>query len=87
VKAGDCKVLSFINRALTLLAVFAGPAAGAVQACPMCYQSAAASGPRTIHALNTGVIILMIPPALITAGIFYMAYKKRNQFDEATETV
>jgi hypothetical protein len=49
----------------------------------MCYQSAAASGPRAIHALNSGVLILMFPPALITLGIFYLSYKKRNTFNEA----
>jgi hypothetical protein len=52
------------------------------QGCPMCYQNAAASGPSTIHALNTGILILMFPPALITMGIFYLGYKKRNAFHE-----
>ena len=49
----------------------------------MCYQNAAASGPRTIHAINTGILILMFPPAVITFGIFYLAYKKRDTFNEA----
>jgi hypothetical protein len=49
----------------------------------MCYQSAAASGSRTIHALNAGILILMFPPALITLGIFYLGYKKRNTFNES----
>jgi len=50
----------------------------------MCYQNAAASGPRTIHAINTGILILMFPPAFITLGIFYLAYKKRDTFNEAS---
>ena len=49
----------------------------------MCYQNAAASGPRTIHAINTGILILMFPPAVITFGICYLAYKKRDTFNEA----
>jgi hypothetical protein len=53
------------------------------QGCPMCYQNAAASGPRTIHALNTGILILMFPPVLITMGIFYLGYKKRNTFHDS----
>jgi hypothetical protein len=48
----------------------------------MCYQSAAASGPRSIHALKLGILILMFPPLLITAGVFYLAYSKRDQFNQ-----
>jgi hypothetical protein len=48
----------------------------------MCYQSAAASGPRSIRALRTGIITLMLPPAVITLGFFCLAYKKRNTFHE-----
>jgi hypothetical protein len=64
------------------LAFIASPAALYAQSCAMCYQSAAASGPRTIHAINTGILILMFPPALITLGFFRLAYKKRNVFAE-----
>jgi hypothetical protein len=74
-------LLKMIGRAAAL-ASLAGSAAIGAQACPMCYQSAAASGPQTIHALNIGVLILMFPPAVITLGIFYLAYKKRNTFNE-----
>ena len=48
----------------------------------MCYQSAAASGPRTIHALKAGILILMFPPVVITAGIVYLAYTRRDKFNE-----
>jgi hypothetical protein len=48
----------------------------------MCYQSAAASGPRSIQALKAGILILMFPPVLITAAIVYLAYRKRNKFNE-----
>ncbi len=58
------------------------PAALCAQSCAMCYQSAAASGPRTIHALKAGILILMFPPVLITAGIVYLAYTRRDKFNE-----
>ena len=48
----------------------------------MCYQSAAASGPRSIHALKLGILILMFPPLLITAAIVYLAYTRRDRFNE-----
>jgi len=64
------------------MAAMASPAALYAQSCAMCYQSAAASGPRSIHALKVGILILMIPPVLITAAVVYLAYTKRDQFNE-----
>jgi hypothetical protein len=75
-------MVKFAARAALSLAFLAAPVTLAAQSCAMCYQSAAASGPRTIHALNTGILILMFPPALITSGIFYMGFKKRNTYNE-----
>jgi hypothetical protein len=69
-------------RAIAALLVLASPAALYAQSCAMCYQSAAASGPRSIHALKMGILILMFPPLLITAGVFYLAYRKRDQFNQ-----
>jgi hypothetical protein len=77
------QILAPIMRGLAALALIASPASLGAQGCAMCYQNAAASGPRTIHAINTGILILMFPPAVITLGIFYLAYKKRNTYNEA----
>jgi hypothetical protein len=77
------EVLKAVKRASAALALVLTPVTVGAQSCAMCYQSAAASGPRTIHALNSGILILMFPPALITLGIFYLGYKKRNTFNEA----
>jgi hypothetical protein len=35
-----------------------------------------------IAALRSGILILAVPPTLICAGITWMAYKKRNQFND-----
>jgi hypothetical protein len=75
--------LKNIARLALVVALLAIPASLGAQSCAMCYQSAAASGPRTIHALNTGILILMFPPAIITFGLFYLAYKKRDSFNDA----
>jgi hypothetical protein len=84
-------IASFVKRSalaglaapVACAAIFLATAATlAAQGCPMCYQTAAASGPRTIHALNAGILILMFPPALITSGIFYLGFKKRNTYNE-----
>lgn len=52
------------------------------QSCALCYTQAAGSGHRMIAALRSGILILAIPPTLICAGITWMAYKKRNQFND-----
>ena len=81
--AKSANVVKSVTRILTALAFIASPASLGAQSCAMCYQNAAASGPRTIHAINTGILILMFPPAVITFGLFYLAYKKRDTFNEA----
>jgi hypothetical protein len=71
----------FLKRGLAALTILASPAALYAQGCAMCYQSAAASGPRGIQALKSGILILIFPPVLITTAIAYLAYKKRNKFN------
>lgn len=71
-----------LGRGIAALLALATPAALYAQSCAMCYQSAAASGPRSIHALKLGILILMFPPLLITAGVTYLAYRKRDQFNQ-----
>jgi hypothetical protein len=55
------------------------------QNCALCYTQAAGSGSRMIHALKSGILILMIPPMAICIGLTVMAYRKRNQFNEDFE--
>jgi hypothetical protein len=52
------------------------------QGCAMCYQSAAASGARLIHALKSGIVVLMIPPLLMTGVFARLVYRRRNLFHE-----
>jgi len=58
------------------------PAITFAQNCALCYTQAAASGSRMIQALRSGILILVFPPMLICIGITWMAYKKRNQFND-----
>ncbi len=74
-----------LKRTLLAVLFLLSPAALYAQGCAMCYQSAAASGPRSIHALKQGILILMIPPVLITALFAWITFRKRDQFtDEPT---
>ncbi|MGB7438126.1 MAG: hypothetical protein WBW49_22125, partial [Candidatus Acidiferrum sp.] len=61
------------------------PAMTFAQGCALCYTQAAGSGSRMIAALRSGILILAIPPVAICIGITWMAYKKRNQFNDYGE--
>jgi len=76
------KKLLWISRWAALGVSLAIPALTFAQSCALCYTQAAGSGSRMIAALRSGILILAIPPTLICAGITWMAYKKRNQFNE-----
>ena len=52
------------------------------QGCAMCYQSAAASGARLIRALKSGIVIMMIPPLLMTGAFARLVYRRRNVCNE-----
>jgi len=69
-------------RVTALIAVLAVPAFAHAQSCALCYTQAAGAGSRMIAALKSGILILVAPPMLICLGIAWMAYKKRNQFNE-----
>lgn len=74
----------YIRPALAALAMLflASPAYLHAQGCAMCYQSAAASGARLIHALKNGIVILMIPPLLMTGFFARLVYRRRNVCNE-----
>ena len=61
---------------------FLAPVVTFAQGCALCYTQAAGSGSRMIAALRSGILILAIPPVVICVGITWMAYKKRNRFND-----
>ena len=44
--------------------------------CVMCYRTAAAQQAERSRVLNHGILILLVPPILILAGLLLMAYRK-----------
>ena len=64
----------------TLFASLLLSAACSAQSCSLCYTQAASSGNRIIRGLRSGILVLMIPPLFMSAGITWLAYRKRNQF-------
>jgi len=67
------------------LAVLLFPVAALAQSCALCYTQAASATQRFIAALRSGIIILIIPPMLMSIGITVLAYRKRNQFKDGSD--
>jgi len=44
--------------------------------CVMCYRTAAAQQLARSRVLNSGIVILLIPPILVLAGILVLAFRK-----------
>lgn len=74
------------KAALAAAIVLAANAASYAQSCALCYTQAAGSGHRFIQALRTGILVLIVPPMLMSVGITILAYKKRNRTNDAKES-
>ena len=74
-----------LATAASLVALGYSTAAWA-QTCPMCYRAAAAAKAGAVHALRSGVLILMVPPVLIVGGITLLAIRGRDRFNDESET-
>ncbi|MBI3695919.1 MAG: hypothetical protein HY238_13900 [Acidobacteria bacterium] len=46
--------------------------------CAMCYQTAAAQGPRGIRAMNLGILLLIVPVVSIISCITVVTYRHRG---------
>lgn len=64
------------------LTFIANPGLLCAQGCSMCYTTAAAAKQAAIQALRSGILILLIPPVLITMGIFAVALHRRDRFND-----
>jgi hypothetical protein len=75
--------LQFTGPALLVLFLLLGSSAASAQGCALCYTQAAASGNRMIHALQQGIIILVVPPMFLSILFTALVFKKRNEFRNA----
>jgi hypothetical protein len=49
------------------------------QSCSLCYTQAASSGARMIQALKSGILILVVPPTLMSVGLIFVVHRKNSQ--------
>ena len=52
------------------------------QGCALCYTQAASSTQRFIQALRSGILILVLPPMLLSVMFTVIAYRRRNLFNQ-----
>jgi hypothetical protein len=71
--------------ALIALATLAAPLQVFSQSCSLCYTQAASAGTRMIQALRSGILILIVPPTLMSVGMIFIVYHKRNQVRRADD--
>ena len=72
----------YLLLATTLLIMVCLVAPAFSQSCALCYTQAASSGARMIEALRSGILILIVPPTLMSVAMIFIVYRKRNQFRE-----
>jgi hypothetical protein len=53
------------------------------QSCALCYTQAASSGGRMIEALKSGILVLIVPPTLMSIGMVFIMYRNRNRCRDA----
>ena len=71
--------LLLIAIGLAGLALLAAPLPAFSQSCALCYTQAASAGGRMIQALRSGILILIVPPTLMSVGMIFIVHHKRNQ--------
>lgn len=76
-----------VGRWFTLVWVIfvgvAAPNSAFAQGCAMCANNASSLKSAATRALESGILILLIPVVLIIIGIFGLAYHSRNRFHDA----
>lgn len=74
-----------IGVALIGFLMLAAPRPAAAQSCALCYTQAASSGSRMIQALRSGILILIVPPTLLSVGMIFVLHHKRYQVRPADD--
>lgn len=50
--------------------------------CVMCYRTAAAQGAARGRVFDSGIVLLLIPPVLILAGLLWLAVRSQSRAAE-----
>jgi hypothetical protein len=72
--------------AAAVVVLFASPLPAMAQSCALCYTQAASAGTRMIDALKSGILILIVPPTLMSIAMVFIMYRNRNRCRSAAAT-
>jgi hypothetical protein len=78
------KSIWIFGMALAGVVILLAPLPASAQSCALCYTQAASSGARMIQALKSGILILIAPPTLMSLGLVFVCYRKRNSTRKST---
>ncbi len=73
------KSLPWIGIALAAIFFLLAPLPLFSQSCALCYTQAASSGSKVIQALKSGILVLIIPPTLMSVGLVYVVHRKNDE--------
>jgi len=79
------RLFLLVGTALVALVMLSAPLPAFSQSCALCYTQAASAGARMIEALRSGILILIVPPTLMSVGMIFIVYRKRNQFRQSAD--
>jgi hypothetical protein len=71
---------------VAIVVLFATPLPALAQSCALCYTQAASAGGRMIQALRSGILILIVPPTLMSIGMVFIMYRNRNRCRDTAES-
>ena len=66
-----------------VVVLFASSLPAMAQSCALCYTQAASAGSRMIEALKSGILVLIVPPTLMSIGMVFIMYRNRHRFRNA----
>jgi hypothetical protein len=70
---------------VAVVVLFANALPAMAQSCALCYTQAASAGSRVIEALKSGILILIVPPTLMSIGMVFIMYRNRNRYRDAAD--
>jgi hypothetical protein len=76
----SARPLPLMAVALAVLLMFATPLPAFSQSCALCYTQAASAGARMIDALRSGILMLIVPPTLMSVCMVFIMRHKSTQF-------
>jgi hypothetical protein len=74
------KVPQLIRRCAIGLAILLFFAPATLWGCPLCYAKAMSSSGGLLQAFRNGIVILMVPPFVMSIVFTVTAYRRRNSF-------